>query len=281
MLQHPAAEGYLSSCRHACFRLNAGFPCSSPPRRNPKHHLAPPNHTLHPSFCLIPPTHHHRKVPTPVKPDKQLFLGRLCVPGRPVPPLLAELMPQRLLQSAMEAAGEQPLERQHHQQQQQEQEQQHSEQPAQQQLFGSIASMGNGSTAPPAAAAVADGALGRLQDGAADAPTAGGVQAQDQQQNRQQLDRRPGVKRLSSSGNWVLDTHSGLQPAAPKKPKVVAGQQFGSNSSSVPYKGQLANVSAVLYHVGMGHGCGVGPHGCLRFMQLRPVQLCSHSSCHR
>lgn len=49
------------------------------------------------------------------------------------------------------------------------------------------------------------------------------------------------MKRLSSSGNWVLDTHSGLQPAAPKKPKVVAGQQFGSNSSSVPYKGQLAN----------------------------------------
>lgn len=221
-------------------------------------------------------------MPTPVKPDKQLFLGRLCVPGRPVPPLLAELMPQRLLQSAMEAAGEQPLERR--QQQQQEHDQQHLEQPAQQQLFGSIASMGNGSTAPPAAAAVADRALGRLlQDRAADAPTAGVVQGQDQQQNRQQaqqqqqLDRRPGVKRLGSSGNWVLDTHSGLQPAAPKKPKVVAGQQFGSNSSSVPYKGSLANVSGVLHRRGMESGCGFDPHGFWRFMQLQPVQLCSQA----
>eukprot|EP00879_Flechtneria_rotunda_P015876 GHRR01016603.1.p1 GENE.GHRR01016603.1~~GHRR01016603.1.p1 ORF type:complete len:826 (+),score=340.63 GHRR01016603.1:294-2771(+) len=44
-----------------------------------------------------------RKLSTRVRPDAELHLGGVCCPGRPVPPLLAELMPLGLLHAAKAA----------------------------------------------------------------------------------------------------------------------------------------------------------------------------------
>lgn len=43
-----------------------------------------------------------------MRPDRQLHLGAVCCPGRPVPPLLAELMPAGLLQAADAACSDTP-----------------------------------------------------------------------------------------------------------------------------------------------------------------------------
>lgn len=152
-------------------------------------------------------------MPTPVQPDKQLFLGRLCVPGRPVPPLLASLMPQRLLRSAMEAAGEQ-------QQQQQ-----------QQQLL--LGSSGGGAAAAAAAVADAglDGALA-LEGGHA------GMLVQQQQQQSDQCPQKTATKRLAG----LRDQGELPAGALPKKPKVVGGSLFDQTSCKRT-NGSLASVS--------------------------------------
>lgn len=46
-----------------------------------------------------------RKLPTRVKPDYELHLGGVCCAGRPVPPLIAELMPAGVLERAHQAMG--------------------------------------------------------------------------------------------------------------------------------------------------------------------------------
>lgn len=149
------------------------------------------------------------KMPTPVQPDKQLFLGRLCVPNRPVPPLLASLMPQRLVRSAMEAVGDQ----QHKQQQKQ--------------MLGSSAAAGGSSNG--SAAAVADGGLdGLLAPAGSNADAAAG---QDQRQDQRQ--QKPVAKRL---GN--LRPQGDVQVL--KKPKVVDGNHFGPTKRT---DGSLASVS--------------------------------------
>lgn len=144
-----------------------------------------------------------------MQPDKQLFLGRLCVPGRPVPPLLASLMPQRLLRSAMEAAGEQ-------QQQQQ-----------QQVLLGS-----SGGGAAAAAAAVADTGL----DGAL--ALEGGHAGTLGQQQPDQWPQKPAAKRLAG----LRDQGEPAAGTLLKKPKVVGGGLFDQTSSKHS-NGSLANVS--------------------------------------
>lgn len=47
-----------------------------------------------------------RKLSTRVKPDATLYLGGVCCPGRPVPPLIAELMPPGLIERAQQALPE-------------------------------------------------------------------------------------------------------------------------------------------------------------------------------
>jgi hypothetical protein len=159
-----------------------------------------------------------RKMPTPVKPDKQLFLGRLCVPGRPVPPLLASLMPPRLIRSAMEAAGEQP--------------------PQQQQQLAPLDSTGGAAgriggcgaaAAAAGAAAVADGGLdGLLQagDSCLDTPfDAAAAVGQHSDQQQKQPKRLGGLRPLDDA-------------QTSKKPRTVAASSFGA-----PTTGSLAGVS--------------------------------------
>jgi hypothetical protein len=166
-------------------------------------------------------------MPTPVKPDKQLFLGRLCVPGRPVPPLLASLMPPRLIRSAMEAAGEQP--------------------PQQQQQLtlldstgGAGGSNGGGGAAVTAAgaAAVADGGLdGLLQAGDSsldrpfDAAAAAAAVGRPPDQQQKQPKRLGGLRPLEDA-------------QTSKKPRTVAASTF-----SAPTNGSLAGVSGRFYRL--------------------------------
>jgi hypothetical protein len=164
-----------------------------------------------------------RKMPTPVKPDKQLFLGRLCVPGRPVPPLLAALMPPRLIRSAMEAAGEQPP---------QQQQQQLTLLDSSGAAGGSTGGCG-AAAAGVGSAAVADGGLdGLLQAGDAsldtpfDTAAAAAVGRQsDQEQKQKQPKRLGGLRPLDDA-------------QTSKKPRTVAASSFGA-----PTNGSLAGVS--------------------------------------
>lgn len=164
-------------------------------------------------------------MPTPVQPDKQLFLGRLCVPGRPVPPLLAALMPPRLIRCALGAAGEQPQ---------------------QQPLPGSSAAA-YGAAAAGVAVGGREGLLqlpvSSAQAGAADNDIVAGAStaaAAEQQQDQQR--KKPAVKRLG--------TLIGLQQQG-KKPKVVDGDNFAGGQKGP--NNSLANVSTrpacVLYAV--------------------------------
>lgn len=143
-----------------------------------------------------------RKVPTPVQPDQQLFLGRLCVPGRPVPPLLAALMPMRLIKSAIQASGEQQT---------------------QQQGCGLLSHGGSGGAAVAAAApVVADGLLHSSPEQRAPAAQQAPPDASEQQARGLMTKRLPGLR-------------DQLGLPAPKKPKALTSQQLGEPPASLSW----------------------------------------------